>query len=173
MKKLAIALTLMLILALTLVAIGCGGGEPTPTPTPTPTATPQPTPVPTPEPTPVPTPTPTPVPTLAPTPTPTSGGTSTLPVRFWGTVMVDDAGVDEGTVITAMVAGETYTTTTPVDEYEDQYGTSTYGLKIEAQHPNGTVVTFKIGDLEAEESGTWQAGENIRLDLTAYTEGTE
>ena len=161
MRKLAVILAPLLILAIALTAIGCGEGEsPTPTPEPSPTATAEPTPEPTvaPTPTPSPTPIPTPVPTLGTEP----------PCRFHGTVQLNGADVADGTIITVIIDGDEYTTTTPA-----VYGPSTYAIKIVpaagAAYAEGAAVTFMIGDYTAAQTGGWETGGNIELDLTAST----
>ncbi len=167
MRKLAVILAPLLILAIALTAIGCGGGEsPTPSPEPSPTATAEPTPEPTvaPTPTPSPTPIPTPVPTLGTEP----------PCRFRGTVQLNGADVADGTIITVIIDSDEYTTTTPalVDD-EPVYGPSTYAIKIVpaagAAYAEGAAVTFMIGDYTAVQTGDWETGGNIELNLTAST----
>lgn len=156
MRKLAVILAPLLILAIALTAIGCGGGEsPTPSPEPSPTATAQPTVAPT---TPPPTPTPvrTPVPTLGTEP----------PCRFHGTVKLNGANVAGGTIIKAIIDGDEYTTTTPA-----VYGPSTYAIKIvpAVGYAEGTAITFMIGAYTATQTGSWETGGNIELNLTAST----
>jgi hypothetical protein len=160
MSKLAALLAPLLMVALVFAMIGCGAEEsPTPTPTPSPTKTASPTPAPTtppPTPTPVPTPEPTPVPTLSTEP----------PCRFHGTVQLNGADVPDGTVITAIIDGDEHTTTTPA-----VYGPSTYAIKIvppsATPYGEGTPVVFKIGDFTAAQTGAWDTGGNIELDLSA------
>jgi len=90
-----------------------------------------------------------------------------LPCRFHGTVRLDGAPVRDGTVITAIIKGDTYTTTTA----KTVYGNSTYALKI--RPPTGTVynegmqISFKIGNYDAVETATWEGGGNMELNLTA------
>jgi hypothetical protein len=92
-----------------------------------------------------------------------------LPCRFYGAVQVDGYDVPDGTVITAIIEGVTYSTTTP----EAAYGPSTYVLKIEpsagAFYNYGTQIYFKIDDHVAKETATWESGSNIGLNLTAST----
>ena len=167
MRKLACVLAPLLILSFVLVGIACcGGPAPTPTPSPTPveTPTPAPTPVPTVAPTLPPTAPPTPVITATPGP-PISPG---MPSRFHGTVTLNGAAVSAGTAITATVEGDTYNTVTPA-----AYGASTYAIKIvppqNKRYTEGATVTFKIGGVTAQQSGTWISGANVVLNLTAST----
>jgi hypothetical protein len=87
---------------------------------------------------------------------------------FAGTVKLDGADVADGSIITATIEGVEYTTTTPTG-----YGTSTYAITIQpggnTYYADGTPVSFKITDYAADQTAIWQAGQNIRLDLTAST----
>ena len=91
------------------------------------------------------------------------------PCRFYGTVQLDGYDVPDGTVITAIIEGVPYSTTTP----EAAYGSSTYVLKIEpsagAFYNYGTQIYFKIDDHVAKETATWESGSNTELNLTAST----
>jgi len=144
LHKLALAIILMSLLAI------CAYLEPGTAQTPAPTTTPTETP----------TPTPTPTPTLTPTPTPTP----TLPCQFYGTVMLNGANVADGTVITATIGNDTYSTTTTTVS-----GNSTYVIQIfepSGKSYDGNTVTFAIGGNTANQTGTWQSGGNIVLNLT-------
>ncbi|MEE8174909.1 MAG: hypothetical protein V3T71_06275, partial [Dehalococcoidia bacterium] len=89
--------------------------------------------------------------------------------RFYGTVRINGVLPAEFvTTITATIEGQTYTTTTP----SAVYGASTYAIKIgqpEGMAFDGKTVTFKIGDLDADEAGAWEVGGNVELNLTAST----
>lgn len=88
------------------------------------------------------------------------------PSRFYGTVQLDNMPVPDGTVITATIAGDTYTTTTPA-----VYGSSTYALRLEPprgkSYNEGTQVTFTIGTYTADQTGSWEMGGNTPLDISA------
>ena len=88
------------------------------------------------------------------------------PCRFYGIVNLEGKPVPDGTVITAVVEGDTYTTVTPAI-----YGSSTYAIKIEPlpgmSYDEGTPVAFIVGDYLAEQTGTWETGGNFRLDIYA------
>ena len=88
------------------------------------------------------------------------------PCRFYGTVMADGQPVPDGTVITAVVKGQEFETTTPVDVY----GPSTYAIKVEqpiGESFGNQTVTFMIGDGPAKETSVWDLGANKELNLTA------
>jgi hypothetical protein len=90
-------------------------------------------------------------------------GAPQLPCAFHGTVQVSGANVADGTVITATIGNETYTTTT---------SNSTYRVVIaqpEGKSYDGLTATFKIGIDTAKETGTWQMGGNVALNLTKGT----
>lgn len=76
--------------------------------------------------------------------------------------------MSDGTIITVIIDGDEYTTTTPA-----VYGPSTYAIKIvpaaDAAYAEGAAVTFMIGDYTADQTGGWETGGNIELDLTAST----
>jgi hypothetical protein len=147
-----------------------------PTPTATPSATPPPTATPTPAINPTHTLTPATISTLTPTltstptpaPTPVVPSQTELPCRFRGTVKLNGANVPDGTTIRVTIAGDTYTSNTP-----SAYGASTYVIKIVPPagtiYAAGTQVTFKIGNYAAQQTGSWEIGGNIQLDLTALS----
>ena len=85
--------------------------------------------------------------------------------RFTGTVKLDGADVPDGTVITALVGDDVYTTTTPTG-----YGPSTYSVEVRPPdgegYTEGTRVRFTIDGYAADQVGSFQDGENIRWDLT-------
>jgi hypothetical protein len=89
-----------------------------------------------------------------------------LPCRFHGTVQLDNTTVPDNTIITAIIEGDTYTTSTP-----SVYGNSTYAITIvptgNVTYMDGTPVTFLIGSYQAQETGTWETGLNLVLNLTA------
>ena len=86
--------------------------------------------------------------------------------RFAGTVQLNGEAVPDGTVITAIVGDDEYTTTTPTG-----YGPSTYSVAVHppggVSYPDGTAVHFKIHSLPADQTSALKQGKNIRLDLTA------
>lgn len=89
---------------------------------------------------------------------------------FSGIVTLDNAQVADDTLVTAIIAGDEYQTYTPTE-----YGYSTYSLTISASegkdYPDGTKVTFTVDGYAANQTGIFQAGADIRLDLKALTSG--
>ncbi|MBE0481424.1 MAG: hypothetical protein IBX68_10660 [Dehalococcoidia bacterium] len=80
--------------------------------------------------------------------------------HLYGKVQVDGSDAPDGTVITAIIKGDTFTTTTP-----SPYGASTYMLSISGDF-EGALATFRIGDRKAEQTVVLEAGGRIRLDLS-------
>ena len=87
---------------------------------------------------------------------------------FTGMVTTDNAEVADGTLITAIIAGDEYYTHTST-----VFGHSTYSLTISAPdgktYADGTEVTFKIGDRNTGVTATFEAGANLTVNLTAST----
>lgn len=164
MRKLSIVVVPLLVLVIVFGALGCGGEEAVPTPTPTPVVTP----VLTPEPTPVPTVAPTVAPTVtaAPLATPPPVDETVPPCRFRGMVQLNMSNAPDGTVITAIIDGIGYTTTTPASGY----GPSSFVLIIpkgQNKSFDGKTVTFKVGNYTAAQTATWTMGGNVLVNLTA------
>jgi len=163
MRKLAVVLVPLLALVLVFGVLGCGG-EATPTPTPVPTVAP--TAAPTAEPTAAPTPAPTVAPTTAPLATPPPVDSTVPPCRFRGLAQLNLANVPDGTVITAIVDGIGYTTTTPASGY----GPSSFVILIpkpQGRSFDGKVVTFMVGNKVAAQTASWSMGGNVLVNLTA------
>ena len=101
----------------------------------------------------------------------TASADDPLICRFTGTVTLDGANVPDGTVITAIVEDDEYTTATPTG-----YGPSTYSITIYppdgTSYPDGTAVSFRIDGHAADQTGILQNGQNIRRDLTASAGST-
>ena len=91
--------------------------------------------------------------------------------RFSGIATLDGTNVPDGTVITAIVEDDEYTTATPTG-----YGPSTYSITIYppdgTSYPDGTAVSFRIDGHAADQTGILQNGQNIRRDLTASAGST-
>ena len=100
------------------------------------------------------------------TPSSVSAQATVPPCRFHGTVQLDGAPVPDGTLVTAMVSGDTYAIATP-----SVYGTSTYAITIVplpgVSYAENTPVHFSVDSYEAQEVGYWETGGNFVLDLSA------
>ena len=167
MKKIAVVLIPLAVLVLVFGALSCTCAKtvyvtPTPTPTPTPTVAPTPTGVPTPTPTPTPTLAPTPAPTPMPPPT---ADTISRPCAFNGSVLLNGANAPAGTVVTVIVAGYGYPTTTTMVSGASHYFIAVpkaAGITYEGQ-----TVTFMVSGVMAAQTSTWTEGNNIQKNLTA------
>jgi hypothetical protein len=96
-----------------------------------------------------------------------------LPCKFYGTAKQGGANVPAGTPVSAWIDGAQYGATVYTFSYsgESWYNidvpgddTDTPGLK-EGGVP-GDTVSFKVGDTWAAQTGTWQTGGNVLLNLT-------
>lgn len=167
MKKIAVVLIPLLVLVLVLGALGCTKNiyiTPTPTPTVAPTLTPTPTPTPSPSSSPTPTlsPTSTPTPTPMPPPTP---DTLSRPSAFNGSVLINGVNAPNGTVVTAIVAGYGYSTTTTTVS-----GASHYYIVIPKAAGityEGQTVTFMVNNVLVTQTSTWTEGANKQKNLTS------
>ena len=85
--------------------------------------------------------------------------------QFTGAVELSGAKVADGTVITAVIGGDEYSTQTPTI-----YGSSCYSLMIEPtegrSYTDGTEVIFKIDGQTAVQTGVFKRGVTVGLDLT-------
>ena len=124
---------------------------------------------PTPSPTPSPTPTTEPAPTHTPQPTLTSApidlpakDAKTIPNVFVGSVTVDGQAAVDGTKVSAWVldysspVGETIVAGGRYVMNVSQYGTVSF---------DGKTITFKIEDVETDQTSTWETGGATIVDL--------
>jgi hypothetical protein len=104
-------------------------------------------------------------------------GPPPLPSSFYGTVKEDGANVPVGTTVSAWINGVKYAETT-VSLYA---GATVYSLDVPgdvSETPgieggvSGDTVVFHIGDHLADQTGSWQSGTSVGLDLT-YTVAEE
>lgn len=95
-----------------------------------------------------------------------------MPSSFYGTVKLNGANVADGTNLSAWINGVKYAETTVI-LYD---GDSVYSLNVPGDDSDtpeidggvsGDTVSFHIGDLAAEQTGTWQSGTNVEFDITA------
>lgn len=88
-----------------------------------------------------------------------------LPSSFYGTIKLDGNNVPIGTLVSAFVGSNTEVAAqSSVTMYESD---SIYGLNVRGDSStSGATVTFKMGDLVANETGVWTTGGNVNLNLT-------
>jgi len=99
-------------------------------------------------------------------------GPPVLPGAFWGTATVGGSSLSAGTSITVWISDTQVAQTTSLINGS----ASVYSLDIPGDDPDtpereggntGEVVRFKIGPVWANESGTWESGSVVNLNLTA------
>jgi hypothetical protein len=99
-----------------------------------------------------------------------------LPSAFWGSVSNQGQNVAEGTVVSAWI-GDVRVSESFTSIYSN---TSVYSLDVPADDPdtsakeggvNGDAVRFKIGSSWAAQSGTWQGGTVVNLNLSLAAAG--
>jgi hypothetical protein len=95
-----------------------------------------------------------------------------LPSGFYGTVNISGRLVPDGTLIRAIINGIPYAEAQTLT-YQ---GSSVFSMSIPGDDlsttiieggKEGDVVNFTIGNLQAEQVGTWHSGTNVLLDLNA------
>jgi hypothetical protein len=95
-----------------------------------------------------------------------------LPSSFYGTVKINGANVPPDTVVSAWINGVKYAETTVLLFSGD----TVYSLNVPGDDPTtpgvieggvqGETVSFFIGSGAALQSGTWQSGSNVQLNLS-------
>ena len=100
-----------------------------------------------------------------------------LPSSFYGTILVNNANVPDGTPIEAVIAGQVVISSS-VLTYQ---GNSVYSLDIPSDFEEtsaidggkeGDTIHFKVGGLLASQTGTWHSGTNVELNLTISSAAT-
>ena len=101
-----------------------------------------------------------------------------LPSSFYGTIQVNAANVSDGTVVSARINGVQYASTLTFT----YLGNSFYVLDIPGDDSTtpGTLeggleadtIIFSMGGVEADQTGSWKSGTNIKMDLTSSTTAT-
>jgi len=84
------------------------------------------------------------------------------PSSFYGTVTVDGANVPDDTDVTAWINGTQQATARRLTDG----GNSVYVIAV-TNGNDGDTIEFRVGDLVADQTGTWQLGGNVALNLTA------
>lgn len=98
-----------------------------------------------------------------------------LPSSFYGTVTVDGANAAAGTLVTAWINGVQYAQTATFTSN----GSSVYTLDVPGDDPEtpglveggvtGNTIIFKVGGQTVPQTGTWQTGSNVALNLSRTT----
>ncbi len=83
------------------------------------------------------------------------------PSSFYGTVKVNGANVPDGTQLTALING-TQQASAATQTYQ---GESVYSIAVPNGN-NGDTITFQVGGVDADQTGTWQLGASTVLNLT-------
>lgn len=100
-----------------------------------------------------------------------------LPSSIYGTALVNNAPVADGTRIQALIAGQVVAYGITLT-YQ---GNSVYALDIPSDDPDtavidggkeGDTIQFTIGGLQASQTGTWHSGTNVEVNLTAISSNT-
>jgi hypothetical protein len=95
-----------------------------------------------------------------------------LPSSFYGTVKVNNVNVPDGTSVQALIGGQIYASGLT----QTYQGDSVYSLDVLSDDTDtpaqdggreGDPVQFKIGGVQADQTGTWHSGSNVNLNLTA------
>jgi len=99
-----------------------------------------------------------------------------LPSSFYGTVKLDGGNLPEGSVVQALISGQVYASS-EVSLYQ---GDSVYSLVVPGDDTAtteveggkaGDTVQFKVSGVLANQTGIWQSGSNVNLELTADSGG--
>jgi hypothetical protein len=95
-----------------------------------------------------------------------------LPSSFYGTVRSNGANVPAGTQVTALINGVLYAMS-PYLLYNNE---TVYSLNVPGDDPqtqgiieggkSGDTVVFFVAGIQTDQTGLWQSGTNINLDLT-------
>lgn len=85
-----------------------------------------------------------------------------VPHSFYGTVQLNDADVEDGTLISAWINGEKKAEVAS-QTFE---GDSVYSMSV-PDGPEGATIEFRVAGNTANESAIWQEGANVELNLTA------
>lgn len=98
-----------------------------------------------------------------------------LPSSFYGEVTFNNENVPDGTLVEALIEEKVYAESLT----ETYQGKSVYTIDIPGNDPGtkkveggapGQTISFRVGGQQAEQTGVWQSGTNINLDLSAAAE---
>lgn len=97
-----------------------------------------------------------------------------LPSSFYGTVTINGSNAPPGTEVSAWINGVKYAYTSVV-EYN---GSAVYSLDVPGDDTStpvieggipGDTIEFRIGAMTAQETGIWQSGTNVQVNLSTTT----
>ena len=95
-----------------------------------------------------------------------------IPYSPWGIVTINGVAAPDGIEVTAWIEGVQYAATTTQQSY--------YALDVPGDDPDtaekdgglpGETVTFQVGEHMVDQSGTWQSGNSVQLDLGVEAPG--
>lgn len=100
-----------------------------------------------------------------------------LPSSFYGTVKVNGANIPDGTLVQALINRKVIIENQTQTHQDDSF----YSLDIPADDPDtlvvdggkdGDSITFIIGGIVADQTGTWKSGTIISMNLSASSAAT-
>ena len=100
-----------------------------------------------------------------------------LPSSIWGTVKLNGANLSDGTLVEAVISDKVVA----YSQTQTYEGNSVYSLNIPGDDPSsaameggreGDTVYFRVGGIQAEQTGVWDSATSVRLDLTAVSAST-
>lgn len=91
-----------------------------------------------------------------------------IPHSFYGTVQLNGADVEDGTLISAWINGEKKAEV-PSQTFN---GDSVYSMSV-PDGPEEATIEFRVDGNTANETATWQEGGNVELNLTAADDGPQ
>ena len=95
-----------------------------------------------------------------------------LPSSLYGTVKLNGANVPDGTLVQALIHDKVIASSLA----QTYQGGSVYSLNIPGDDMStavveggvdGDTISFRIGGIQASQTGAWRSGTNVKLDLTA------
>jgi len=93
-----------------------------------------------------------------------------IPDQVYGLVLMNNAPVPVGTLVSAWCGGVNYMQSTTIDDPQYMYSLDIPGDEVGTPAKEGCAtgetVTFKIGDNLADQQKTWASGGSTQLDLS-------
>jgi hypothetical protein len=99
-----------------------------------------------------------------------------LPSSFYGTVEVNGDNVPDGTIVRALIDDQVYAE----GRTQTYQGDSVYSLDVPGDDTataardgghEGDTIQFEVGEVLADQTGTWHSGANVELNLAASATG--